>query len=289
MWSIINSFISVRNLNFFYNTKNTNSRQALKDINLDINKGEFIAILGNNGCGKSTLIKHLNGLLIPTSGDVIIDGINTKDEEKSMQTRQKIGIIFQNPDNQIVSSIVEEDVAFGPENLGIKREEIIDSIDRALESVGMLNFKKHDIYKLSGGQKQRVAIAGILSMNPEFIVLDEPTSMLDPRGRKEVLDTIINLNKNFKNSIILITHDIEEAFNADRIIIMENGSIISDNPSQEILEDIDYIRSLNLGLTQSMDLIFKLKKFGIKIPSEAVSENKCVKVLKTLLEGKQCL
>lgn len=285
----INKLIEVKNLNFsVYDEETEKNTYILKNINLEIYKKEFIVILGKNGSGKSTLVKHFNGMLVPTSGDVIVDGISTRDNDKFCDIRQKVGIVFQNPDNQIVSSIVEEDVAFGLENLGVDREKMISAVDKALHSVGMYNFKKSSSNMLSGGQKQRVAIAGILAMNPECIVFDEPTSMLDPEGRKEVIGTIQNLNRKNGTTIVLITHNIEEIFCADRVIIMEDGCLVSQGTPEQILSDMSYVKMLGLKTTQSIDFLCKLSERGIKIPFLTANENKCVNMIVKFLEDKGC-
>ncbi len=281
--------IELRNVSFSaYDEETSQNNYILKEINLNIYKREFVVILGKNGSGKSTLVKHFNGVLIPTSGDVVADGINTKDEDKFCEIRQKIGMVFQNPDNQIVSSVVEEDVAFGLENLGIPRREMVSLVDNALKCVGMYDFKKSSPNMLSGGQKQRIAIAGVLAMNPECIVFDEPTSMLDPEGRKEVVDTIQNLKKGNGTTIVLITHNIEEIFCADRVIIMDSGRIVSEVTPYEILLDKNYMRMLGLKATQSIDLFYKLAGRGINLPFLTADEDKCADMIVEFLEEKKC-
>lgn len=277
----------MQNVSFHYK-KGQNQVDVLQNINLKISKGEFLAILGKNGCGKSTLIKHMNGLLTPTAGDVFVDGINTKQEELEYKIRQKVGMIFQNPDNQIVSSVVEEDVAFGPENLGLPRDKILWAVESALKSVEMSDLRKAETCKLSGGQKQRVAIAGVLAMAPECIVFDEPTSMLDPKGRKDVIDTIVKLNKDYKKAVILVTHHIEEAFNADRIIIMSHGQIHMDDSKDNVFKSAQHIKALSLGLPQSTELILKLKEIGFDSLPICVQENQCSDLISDILEGKTC-
>ncbi len=236
----------------------------LKNINLKINQGEFISIVGKNGCGKSTLSKHFNAVLTPSCGDVFVEGINTKCEEKIFDIRKKVGLVLQNPDNQIISSIVEEDVAFGLENLGTDRYTMRKSVDRALRDVGMYEYKDSPTYALSGGQKQRVAIAGVLAMNPKCIVLDEPTSMLDPNGRKEVLCTIIKLNKQFGTTIVLITHDMYELSLSSRILIMDDGKIVSEKTPKEFFNDECSFDNYGLLPPSSIKLIYNLEKKDIK-------------------------
>lgn len=279
--------ISVRNLTFSrYSEDEKEQHIILKDINLDINKGEFIAILGKNGSGKSTLAKHFNGILLPDEGEILVEGISTKNEDKLCDIRQKIGMVFQNPDNQIVSSVVEEDVAFGPENLGLPTEEIIKKVEKSLKAVEMYDFRKSSLDMLSGGQKQRVAIAGVLAMEPCCIILDEPTSMLDPKGRKDVLNTLLKLNKDNGTTIVLITHNTEELIYADRIIAMESGSIFLDGVLKDILSNKAYSKTLGLDSSQCLDLIYRLKEKGINLP-ETLDEGECVNNLfKLVKEGK---
>ena len=222
----MSEFIVINNATFGYKATKGNTTIVLDNINLSIDKGDFVAILGKNGCGKSTLAKHMNGIIVPNSGKVTVDGLDSSEESNAYEIRKKVGLVFQNPDNQIVASVVEEDVAFGPENLGVEPSEIRKRVDEALKIVGMDDYKKSSTYKLSGGQKQRVAIAGVLAMNSDCIVLDEPTSMLDPVGRAEVINTIIKLNKEKNTTIILITHYMEEALLASKVVIMDEGKII---------------------------------------------------------------
>ena len=273
------SFIDIVDLNFTYNEGN-NAKSILNGINLNIKKGEFLAILGCNGSGKSTLIKHLNAMLLPTQGDVFVKGMNTKDERKIYDIRSTVGLVLQNPDNQIVASIVEDDVAFGPENLGVAPKVIRERVDMALKLVDMYDYRKSTTYSLSGGQKQRVAIAGIIAMQPECILLDEPTSMLDPEGRKEVLDTIKNLNKNFEITIVLITHYMEEAVNADRIAIINEGKIVRVNTPRAIFSDIIFLKEYQLSIPPVVELIHKLRLNGINLNNIALDEKECINILK---------
>ncbi|CDZ75158.1 Energy-coupling factor transporter ATP-binding protein EcfA 1 [Peptoniphilus sp. ING2-D1G] len=254
--------IEIKNLNFKYNEED---ELVLKDINLNIEEGEFVAVLGHNGSGKSTLAKLLNGLLLPVSGDVFVDGLNTKDEDNIWNLRANTGMVFQNPDNQIVATIVEEDVAFGPENLGIQSDEIRRRVDVALETVNMSEYKRSAPHMLSGGQKQRVAIAGILAMSPKYIILDEPTAMLDPEGRKEVINTIMNLNKNQNKTIILITHYMDEAAKADRIIVMEKGKIEMEGTPREIFSQVERVKKIGLDVPQVTELAWELSKEGFDL------------------------
>lgn len=242
-----------------------NEISALNNVSLNIQQGEFVAILGHNGSGKSTLAKMINGLLIPTKGNVFFEGMSTSNEKNIISIRQNCGMVFQNPDNQIIASIVEEDVAFGPENLNIPTEEIKARVEESLKKVGMYEFRNFSPNKLSGGQKQRVAIAGVLAMKPKCIILDEPTAMLDPRGRKEVIDTILKLNKEDGVTIILITHYMSEAMLADRILIMNNGSVVIEGSPNEVFDYSQEIESLGLELPIIMQLAGELKNEGIDI------------------------
>lgn len=285
----IGKLISARDVSFFtYNEEESKYRVILKNINLDISEGEFIAVLGKNGSGKSTLAKHFNGILLPSEGTVSVNGIDTKNEDKLCEIRQTVGMVFQNPDNQIISAVVEEDVAFGPENLGLARAEILKRVENALKAVGIYNLRKHSTDMLSGGQKQRVAIAGVLAMLPKCIILDEPTSMLDPQGRKEVINTLVKLNKENGTTIILITHNTDELIYADRVIAIESGSIFKDTTLKEILLNTKYAEALGLNSLQCLDLIYKLKGKGIDIPV-TIDENECTNnLVKIIEEGKLC-
>lgn len=252
---------------------------AVKDLSLEVKKGEFLVILGHNGSGKSTLAKMMNGLILPTRGEVYVSGMNTKEEDKIWDIRSKAGMVFQNPDNQIVATIVEEDVAFGPENLGVPPKEIRERVDDALKSVEMLEYKKHAPHLLSGGQKQRVAIAGILSMKPECIIFDEPTAMLDPNGRKEVLETIRKLNKVEGKTIVLITHYMDEAIEADRILIMSQGEIVLEGTPKEVFRQVEKVKALGLDVPQVTELVYELRKEGIEIRDDILSVEELVDLL----------
>ena len=233
------SFIHVENVTFRYGTDDPLSlKEALSGVSLAVEKGEFVALLGHNGCGKSTLAKHFNAMLLPTSGKVFVDGMDTAEEALKYEIRRRVGLVLQNPDNQLVASIVEEDVAFGPENLGVPPKEIRQRVDDALKAVEMYDYRLAAPYKLSGGQKQRVAIAGIIAMQPECIVLDEPTAMLDPRGRTEVLDTIHKLNRELGITIVLITHYMDEAVTADRVVVMDSGRILTEGTPKEVFSNV---------------------------------------------------
>ncbi len=252
---------------------------AVKDLSIEVKKGEFLVILGHNGSGKSTLAKMMNGLLLPTRGEVYVSGMNTKDEDKIWDIRSKAGMVFQNPDNQIVATIVEEDVAFGPENLGVPPKEIRKRVDEALSTVEMLEYKHHAPHLLSGGQKQRVAIAGILSMNPECIIFDEPTAMLDPNGRKEVMGTIKKLNKDEGKTIVLITHYMDEAVKADRILVMSDGEIALEGTPKEIFRQVEKVKELGLDVPQVTELAYELRKEGIDIRNDVLSIEELVDLL----------
>lgn len=269
--------ISIKNLSFKYDYEDENAIQILKDINLEIKEGEFVALLGHNGSGKSTLAKLINGLLLPGQGDVLVDGMNTKSEEEIWDIRRTAGMVFQNPDNQLVATIVEDEVAFGPENMGVEASEIRRRVDRALEDVGMADFKKNAPHLLSGGQKQRVAIAGILAMSPKYIILDEPTAMLDPSGRREVMDTLIKLNKEEGKTIILITHYMEEAAISDRVVVMEDGKMVLSGRPREVFSQVDKIKGLGLDVPQVTELAYELKKDGLEISTEVLNIEEMVK------------
>ena len=253
-------------------------QKAINNINIEVKTGEFLVILGHNGSGKSTLAKLMNGLLMPTSGNVHVMGMNTQDEEQIWNIRERAGMVFQNPDNQIVATIVEEDVAFGPENLGIPPDEIRRRVDESLKIVEMTEYKKHAPHLLSGGQKQRVAIAGILAMNPDCIIFDEPTAMLDPNGRIEVMNTIKRLNQVEKKTIVLITHYMDEAVEADRILIMEQGEIVMEGTPKEIFKQVDRIKELGLDVPQVTELVYELRKDGFDLKDDILSVEELVEL-----------
>ena len=269
----------MENVIFKYRSFGDKELLALDNISLSIEEGEFVVILGHNGSGKSTLAKLMNGLIVPTEGKVYVDGMDTQDEEKIWNIRQKAGMVFQNPDNQIVATIVEDDVAFGPENQGIDPKEIRKRIDKALEIVEMSDYVKHAPHLLSGGQKQRVAIAGILAMEPECIILDEPTAMLDPVGRKEVMRTIKKLNKEENKTIVHITHYMDEAVEADRILVMEKGKIVMEGTPKEIFSQVDRVKSLGLDVPQVTELAYELRKEGIDVPKDILTVDELVMAL----------
>lgn len=265
-----------------YEYQNENQAQnniAVNGISIDIKKGEFLVILGQNGSGKSTLAKHFNALLVPSAGKVIVDGLDTSEEKNVWTIRNKTGMIFQNPDNQIVATIVEEDVAFGPENLGVEPAEIRKRVDNSLKKVGMYEYRKHAPHLLSGGQKQRVAIAGILAMQPECIVFDESTAMLDPAGRQEVMNTIRELNKNNNMTIILITHFMEEAINADRIVVVDKGKVINEGTPREVFKNVEVMKKIGLDVPQMTELSYELRKAGIHTREDILTIDEMVNEL----------
>ena len=276
----MNTMIECRNLVFKYTaSENQEEKIAINDVNLQITEGEFIAILGHNGSGKSTMAKHMNALFIPTDGKMLVNKMDTSDMNNLWNIRETAGMVFQNPDNQLVATIVEEDVAFGPENLGVAPEEIRKRVDEALERVGMSEYKRHAPHLLSGGQKQRIAIAGILAMKPKCIIFDEPTAMLDPSGRKEVLDTIIDLNKNYGITVILITHYMDEAAKADRIVVMDKGKLILDGKPRDVFSNVEKMKSIGLDVPQVTELSYELQKAGINIDTRILDVNEMVNAI----------
>lgn len=281
------SYIHIRGLEFSYvndledpPVKNT----VLKGIDLDIERGEFVAVLGHNGSGKSTLAKCINAINLPEKGEVTVDGLDTINEDNLLPIRKRVGMVFQNPDNQIVATIVEEDVAFALENLGVEPQEIRRRVDEALETVGMYEYRMHAPHKLSGGQKQRVAIAGIIAMKPDCIVLDEPTAMLDPKGRNEVMKTIKMLNKEHGVTIVLITHYMEEAAQADRVVVIDGGEKIMDSVPKKVFSQVDVMRNLGLDVPQVTEIADFLNKNGYDISNEIITEDECVQALFSLLK-----
>ena len=277
----MSNMITVDNLWFRYSEE---SDWALKGLSLEVKKGEFLCVLGSNGCGKSTLAKHFNSILVPEKGDVWVEDINTKDEEKLLDIRQKVGMVFQNPDNQIVATVVEEDVAFALENMGVPTEEIRVRIDEAMEAAGILKYKDRAPHNLSGGQKQRVAIAGIIAMRPDCIVLDEPTAMLDPNGRAKVIKTIKQLNREFGITVVLITHYMDEAAQADRIVVMSKGNIEKIGTPREIFSQVEWVKSLALDVPQTSDLMHQLNAYGYSLPTDTITIDECAAQLYKFLE-----
>lgn len=262
----------IRHVSHTFETEEGKTFDALKDVTAQIKKGEFTAIIGTNGSGKSTLARHLNALLIPTEGELIVEGMRTSDAGRAWDIRQKVGMVFQNPDNQLVAAVVEEDVAFGPENLGVPPEEIRERVDLALEKVGMTSYRKQAPSMLSGGQKQRVAIAGVLAMKPDCIVLDEPTAMLDPKGRKEVMDTIHELNKTEGITIVLITHFMEEAVTADHILVIDRGVLKMEGTPKEIFSQADKVTEIGLDVPVPADLARRLRKKGMAVSEKCMTD-----------------
>ncbi|MFT8871682.1 MAG: energy-coupling factor transporter ATPase [Sporolactobacillus sp.] len=281
------ALIHVETLKFQYLHNDNDKEWILDGLSLDISDGEFVAVLGPNGCGKSTLAKHFNALLTPSDGRVSVNGMDTRDERMKLAIRQCVGMIFQNPENQLISTIIEEDVAFAPENLGLPRAEIRRRVDEALAAVGMTAYRRHSPFALSGGQKQRVAIAGILAMRPQCLVLDEPTSMLDPEGRRDVLDTLTHLNQAYGLTIILITHEMDEAARAGRVIILERGRIAADAPPGYIFTQRGLLRRLHLGLPQAAELAAQLRERGAALPGVILDAPSCASAIAAALEGTQ--
>lgn len=282
-------FITAQNLSFRYDTeysqlKNDGQRMVLDDVSLNIKKGEFVAIVGHNGSGKSTLAKQFNAMLIPTSGKLFVDGIDTSDESRCYDIRRKVGLVLQNPDNQLVASIVEEDVAFGPENLGIEPSLIRERVDEALKAVDMYDFRTFAPHKLSGGQKQRVAIAGVIAMQPDCIVLDEPTAMLDPSGRNEVIKTIKRLNKESGITVVLITHFMEEAVNADKVFVMDGGKILCSGTPYEVFSQVELLKKRRLDVPVATQLCYKLRACGVDIESLPLTNEECIALLSEVLK-----
>ncbi|MDZ5254974.1 energy-coupling factor transporter ATPase [Clostridium sp. LIBA-8841] len=263
----------------YVNAEEQTEKIAINHVSMEVKKGEFLVILGHNGSGKSTMAKHMNSLLLPSGGKMYVDGLDTSDIENIWEVRRRAGMVFQNPDNQLVATIVEEDVAFGPENLGVEPKEIRERVDDSLKAVGMYEYRKHAPHLLSGGQKQRIAIAGILAMRPKCIVLDEPTAMLDPSGRREVMKTIKEVNKKFGITIILITHYMDEAAQADRIIVMDNGEKVMEGVPREIFSQVEKIKSIGLDVPQVTELAYELQKEGINISTEILNIDEMVNAL----------
>ncbi|MDY2728758.1 energy-coupling factor transporter ATPase [Clostridium sp. HCP1S3_B4] len=290
-----NNMVTINNLSYTYTTNSQDSNDevsvtntdgyfnkneyVVNDISFNVKQGEFIALLGHNGSGKSTIAKLINALLLPTDGTVIVNNIDTKNEDKLWDIRSTAGMVFQNPDNQLVATIVEEDVAFGPENLGVPSDEIRKRVDDSLKKVGMYEYKRYAPHLLSGGQKQRIAIAGVLAMNPKCIIFDEPTAMLDPSGRKEVMDTINDLNKNYGITIILITHYMDEAAEADRILVIDDGNIFMDGTPRKVFSQVELVKKLGLDVPQVTELAYELRKSGVNITNEILNVNEMVNAI----------
>ncbi len=270
--------IRTEKLTFRYDAED-NGEPILKSLDLEIEEGTFVAVLGHNGSGKSTLAKHMNGILLPSGGKVWIDGMDTAEEDRLLDIRRTVGMVFQNPDNQIVANVVEDDVAFGPENMGVPSPEIRIRVDEALKDVGMYEYRTHAPHLLSGGQKQRVAIAGIVAMRPRCIVLDEPTAMLDPSGRREVLETVHRLNREHGITVLLITHHMDECIGADRLIVMSDGQIIADWTPREVFPRVEMLRGSGLDVPATVGLMFELRKAGFDLPLDALSVEECAEAL----------
>ena len=278
--------ISVEHLSYAYpGVEDAPSVPVFSDLNLKIEEGSFVAILGTNGCGKSTLAKHFNSILLPSGGKVYVCGIDTSNEERIMAVRRNVGMVFQNPDNQIVANVVEEDVAFGPENLGIASPEIRNRVDKALKQVDMYAYREHSPHLLSGGQKQRIAIAGVIAMEPRCIVLDEPTAMLDPRGRKEVMDTIARLNQEKNITVILITHHMDEAARCQRVVVLNQGAIAADGTPQEVFSQVELLHSIGLAAPDTVELCWALNQQGFQLPLDQLEPEDCARAIFQAITG----
>lgn len=272
------NIIEIKNLSFQYEGS---SKKVLKNLNIDIKEGEFICVLGHNGSGKSTLAKLINAQYIPTEGDILVGEMNTKDDERLWSIREMCGMVFQNPDNQLVATIVEEDVAFGPENLGVPREELRKRVDECLELVGMSEYKRHSPALLSGGQKQRIAIAGILAMNPKCLLMDEPTAMLDPQGRKDILNTVLKLREMGK-TIIHITHYMEECVNADRIIVINEGDVVLEGTPREVFSNVEQMKEIGLDVPEPTEISYLLNKSNINVRADVLTVDELVEALESV-------
>ncbi len=278
-----NIMIDARQVSFSYATEEK-PHDVLCGVSLAIKEGSFTALLGHNGSGKSTMAKLFNALLLPNGGQVLVQGMDTADEENKYDVRRTVGMVLQNPDNQLVSTVVEEDVAFGPENLGVPPAEIRERVEAALRAVDMWEFREHAPHKLSGGQKQRVAIAGVLAMQPQCLVLDEPTAMLDPQGRREVMETVRRLNREQGMTVVLITHYMEEAAKADRVVVMDGGAIVMDGTPREVFREVERLRALQLDVPQPTELCHVLRKAGVNLPPDVLTVDECVEALASMME-----
>ena len=279
-----NTIIETKDLRFSYADAEGTSPVVLDGVNLAIEKGSFVAVLGHNGSGKSTMAKHLNAILLPSGGAVYVHGMDTAQEEHLLDIRRTVGMVFQNPDNQIVANVVEEDVAFAPENLGVPSEEIRRRVDDALKAVGMYEFREHAPHLLSGGQKQRIAIAGVIAMQPECIVLDEPTAMLDPNGRADVMRTIKELNRTKGVTVVIITHHMDEAAQADRLVVMARGKVVADGTPKEVFQDVEGLKRVGLCVPETTELFWQLRQAGLDVPLDALSDEECAEALYNLLK-----
>ncbi len=276
--------INVNNVEFLY--EETDESRVLKGVSLNIRRGEFLAVLGHNGSGKSTLAKHLNAILVPQSGSVTVEGLDTADEKMLYKIRQRVGMVFQNPDNQLVATIVEEDVAFAPENLGVPQDEIRERVDYALKAVNMTEYKEHAPHMLSGGQKQRIAIAGVLAMKPDVLVMDEPTAMLDPVGRREIMETVKKLNREENMTVVMITHFMEEAAQADRVIVMDHGKAIMEGTPKEVFSHVEELKRIGLDVPQTTELCFLLKNVGLSFDAGVLDVDECVDKIISMYNSK---
>ena len=276
----MSQIIKTEHLGFTYpGVDDTPGVAVFEDLNLTVEEGTFVAVLGSNGCGKSTLAKHFNSILLPSGGKVWVCGMDTADENKLISIRRNVGMVFQNPDNQIVANVVEEDVAFGPENLGIASPEIRHRVDKALKQVGMSKYANHAPHLLSGGQKQRIAIAGVIAMEPKCIILDEPTAMLDPRGRREVMETVTRLNREKKITVVLITHHMDEAAQAQRVVVMHKGKVAADGSPEQVFSQVELLHSLGLAAPETVELCRELNRNGFDLPLDRLNEKECAKAL----------
>ena len=277
--------IETQQLTFAYTGAEGVAPLVLDGVDLQIEDGSFVAVLGHNGCGKSTLAKHFNAILLPSGGKVYVDKMDTADGDKTLDIRRTVGMVFQNPDNQIVASIVEEDVAFAPENLGVEPAEIRRRVDESLAAVGMTEYAGHAPHLLSGGQKQRVAIAGVLAMRPRCIVLDEPTAMLDPMGREEVIRTVQKLNRENGVTVVLITHHMDEAARADRLVVMDHGKMIADGAPRTVFQDVEGLRSVGLTVPEPVGLLYALRQAGLDVPLDALTVEECAAAIAKALKA----
>ena len=278
--------ISVEHLAYSYpGVEDTPGVAVFEDLNLTVEEGSFVAVLGGNGCGKSTLAKHFNSILLPCGGKVYVYGLDTTDEERLISVRRTVGMVFQNPDNQIVANVVEEDVAFGPENLGISSPVIRQRVDKALKQVGMYGFREHAPHLLSGGQKQRIAIAGVIAMEPKCIVLDEPTAMLDPKGRREVMETITALNRDKGITVILITHHMDEAAKAQRVVVLNKGKVAADGTPREVFSQVELLHSIRLAAPETVELCHELNQNGFSLPLDRLEAEECAQALYDVLKA----
>ena len=282
----MSEIIKVENLNFAYpGVDDTPGVAVFTDLDLTIEEGTFVAILGTNGCGKSTLAKHFNSILLPSGGKVYVCGIDTSFEDRILQVRRNVGMVFQNPDNQIVANVVEEDVAFGPENLGVASPEIRNRVDKALKQVGMYEYREHAPHLLSGGQKQRIAIAGVIAMEPKCIVLDEPTAMLDPKGRREVIETIGRLNKEKNITVVLITHHMDEAAKADRVVVLHKGQVALDGTPQQVFSQVEKLHAIGLAAPETVELCYELNQQGFCAPLDKLEPEECARTLYDMMKS----